>query len=92
MYRFLIRAGPLVGDYKVRSDESRDNIFSIDKYRMADSRMREDVESAYLDITEYVGQSLTGPRDLITRRILCSNPQITITEAAAALNAPALGL
>ena len=51
---------------------------------MADSRMREDVESAYLDITEYVGQSLTGPRELITRRILCSNPQVTMTEADAA--------
>ena len=50
---------------------------------MADSRMREDVESAYLDITEYVGQSLTGPRELITRRILCSNPQVTMTEADA---------
>ena len=46
--------------------------------------MREDVESAYLDITEYTGQSLTGPRDLISRRVVCSNPQITISEAAAA--------
>lgn len=45
--------------------------------------MREDVESAYLDITEYTGQSLTGPRDLISRRVVCSNPQITISEAAA---------
>ena len=51
---------------------------------MADSRMREDVESAYLDITEYVGQSLTGPRELITRRILCSTPQVIMTEADAA--------
>ena len=50
---------------------------------MADNRMREDVESAYLDITEFTGQSLTGPRDLITRRILCSNPQRTQTEADA---------
>ena len=45
--------------------------------------MREDVESAYLDITEYTGQSLTGPRDLISRRVVCSNPQITMTEAQA---------
>ena len=56
---------------------------------MAESRMREDVESAYLDITEYVGQSLTGPRELITRRILCSNPQVTMTEANAADHAGA---
>ena len=45
--------------------------------------MREDVESAYLDITEYTGQSLTGPRDLISRRVVCSNPQVTISEAQA---------
>ena len=45
------------------------------------------MESAYLDITEYVGQSLTGPRELITRRILCSNPQVTLSEDAAALHA-----
>ena len=51
---------------------------------MAQSRMREDVESAYLDITEYTGQSLTGPRDLISRKVVCSNPQVTMTEAAAA--------
>ncbi len=51
---------------------------------MAQSRMREDVESAYLDITEYTGQSLTGPRDLISRRVVCSNPQVTIDEASAA--------
>ena len=37
--------------------------------------MREDVESAYLDITEFTGQSLTGPRELLTRRVLCSNAQ-----------------
>ena len=48
--------------------------------------MREDVESAYLDITEYTGQSLTGPRDLISRRVVCSNPQITMTEAQAGLH------
>ena len=41
---------------------------------MSQSRMREDVESAYLDVTEFVGQTLTGPRELITRRVLCSNP------------------
>ena len=35
--------------------------------------MREDVESAYLDITEFTGQSLTGPRELLTRKVLCSN-------------------
>ena len=35
--------------------------------------LREDVQSAYLDITEFTGQSLTGPRELITRRVLCSN-------------------
>ena len=50
---------------------------------MADSRMREDVESAYLDITEFTGQSLTGPRELITRRVLCSNPVQTMTDAQA---------
>ena len=50
---------------------------------MADSRMREDVESAYLDISEFVGQSLTGPRELITRKVLCSNVQQIITEAQA---------
>ena len=53
---------------------------------MADSRMREDVESAYLDITEFTGQSLTGPRELITRRVLCSNPVITMTDAQAGAN------
>ena len=37
--------------------------------------MREDVESAYLDITEFTGQSLTGPRELLTRKVLCSNVQ-----------------
>ena len=58
---------------------------------MADSRMREDVESAYLDITEFTGQSLTGPRELITRKVLCSNPVVTMTEAQAAevANGPA---
>ena len=50
---------------------------------MADSRMREDVESAYLDITEFTGQSLTGPRELITRRVLCSNPVQTMTDTQA---------
>ena len=45
--------------------------------------MREDVESAYLDVSEFVGQSLTGPRELITRRVLCSNVQQIITEAQA---------
>ena len=50
---------------------------------MADSRMREDVESAYLDISEFVGQSLTGPRELITRKVLCSNVQPIISEADA---------
>ena len=52
---------------------------------MADNRMREDVESAYLDITEFTGQSLTGPRDLITRKVFCSNPQRTQTQAEAAI-------
>ena len=46
--------------------------------------MREDVESAYLDITEFTGQSLTGPRDLISRKVLCSNTQILMSEADAA--------
>ena len=45
--------------------------------------MREDVESAYLDITEFTGQSLTGPRDLISRKVLCSNTQILMSEADA---------
>ena len=58
---------------------------------MADSRMREDVESAYLDITEFTGQSLTGPRELITRRVLCSNPVITMTDAQAGANGDAGG-
>lgn len=48
------------------------------------NRMREDVESAYLDITEFTGQSLTGPRDLISRKVLCSNTQILMSEADAA--------
>ena len=56
---------------------------------MAEARMREDVESAYLDITEFTGQSLTGPRELLTRKVLCSNVQPLITEAQAALDTPA---
>ena len=51
---------------------------------MAESRMREDVESAYLDITEFTGQSLTGPRELLTRKVLCSNAQAIIVPAATA--------
>ena len=46
---------------------------------MAESRMREDVESAYLDITEFTGQSLTGPRELLTRKVVCSNVQAVST-------------
>ena len=56
---------------------------------MAEARMREDVESAYLDITEFTGQSLTGPRELLTRKVLCSNVQPIITAAQAALDTPA---
>ena len=37
--------------------------------------LRQDIESAYLDITEFTGQSLTGPRELISRKVLCSNVQ-----------------
>ena len=48
------------------------------------NRMREDVESAYLDITEFTGQSLTGPRDLISRKVLCSNTQILMSDEEAA--------
>ena len=51
---------------------------------MAESRMREDVESAYLDITEFTGQSLTGPRELLTRKVLCSNAQAIIVPAGTA--------
>ena len=43
--------------------------------------MREDVESAYLDITEFTGQSLTGPRELLTRKVLCSNAQPVVNPA-----------
>ena len=46
--------------------------------------LREDVQSAYLDITEFTGQSLTGPRELITRRVLCSNVQQVMSAAQAA--------
>ena len=46
--------------------------------------LREDVQSAYLDITEFTGQSLTGPRELITRRVLCSNVQQVMSDAQAA--------
>ena len=45
--------------------------------------LREDVQSAYLDITEFTGQSLTGPRELITRRVLCSNVQQVMSAAQA---------
>ena len=45
--------------------------------------LREDVQSAYLDITEFTGQSLTGPRELITRRVLCSNVQQVMTTVQA---------
>ena len=48
--------------------------------------MREDVESAYLDITEFTGQSLTGPRELLTRKVLCSNVQPIISTDQAAGN------
>ncbi len=48
---------------------------------MAQSIMREDIECDNLDVTEFVGQNLTGPRELITRGVLCSNPQVTMTEA-----------
>ena len=46
--------------------------------------LREDVQSAYLDVTEFTGQSLTGPRELITRRVLCSNVQQVMTAVQAA--------
>ena len=52
---------------------------------MAESRMREDIQSAYLSINEFTGQSLTGPRELITRKILCSNPQVITTDDEAAI-------
>ena len=52
---------------------------------MAESRMREDIQSAYLSINEFMGQSLTGPRELITRKVLCSNPQ-TLTSIDEAIN------
>ena len=46
--------------------------------------LRQDIESAYLDITEFTGQSLTGPRELISRKVLCSNVQQVMSEALAA--------
>ncbi len=46
--------------------------------------LRQDIESAYLDITEFTGQSLTGPRELISRKVLCSNVQQIYTAAQAA--------
>ena len=52
--------------------------------------MREDVESAYLDITEFTGQSLTGPRELLTRKVLCSNVQPVSAVAIGAAHATAL--
>ena len=45
--------------------------------------LRQDIESAYLDITEFTGQSLTGPRELISRKVLCSNVQQVMSEAQA---------
>ena len=51
---------------------------------MAESRMREDIQSAYLSINEFMGQSLTGPRELITRKVLCSNPQVITSDIEAA--------
>ena len=45
--------------------------------------LRQDIESAYLDITEFTGQSLTGPRELISRKVLCSNVQQIYTAAEA---------
>ena len=49
---------------------------------MAD-RVREDVTSGYLDIQEFVGQSLLGPRELISRRVICSNVQTIATTGQA---------
>ena len=46
--------------------------------------LRQDIESAYLDITEFTGQSLTGPRELISRKVLCSNVQSIYTAVQAA--------
>ena len=49
---------------------------------MAD-RIREDVQSPYLNIEEFVGQTLIAPRELISRKVICSNVQTIMTEAQA---------
>ena len=43
-------------------------------------RIREDVESAYLSVEQFVGQTLVNPRDIISRKIPCSNTQVLATE------------
>ena len=50
---------------------------------MADARIREDVESPYLQINEYMGQALFGPKELISRKVVCSNVQTIATETQA---------
>ena len=45
--------------------------------------IREDVQSPYLDIQEFVGQTLIAPRELISRKVICSNVQTIMTEAQA---------